>query len=190
MIILNEFKEFIPIIGSLVAALTAGIITFVISVLSKEQKISDFRHSWVEELRKDISEFMSEVDTLKTYIDLRLKHEESKERMYEFLFGTSNSTANIGALFIRIKLRLSHEEHGDFIKDLKSLEHCFHKNMMSDKVYEETTERLIENSHRILKQEWKRVKRGEPVFFTMKWISLSIFVTGIIALPTYIIVNL
>lgn len=46
-------------IATVVATLITGVIAIVNLTLSKEQKVSDFRQSWIDGLRDDLSKFLS-----------------------------------------------------------------------------------------------------------------------------------
>ncbi|MGF7445291.1 hypothetical protein V7P28_16110, partial [Klebsiella michiganensis] len=41
-------------------------------------------------------------------------------------------------------------------------------------------------SHNVLKKEWNRVKRGELLYFSMKWLCIAVFVICLIALAVFI----
>lgn|SRR6266446_644807 len=51
-----------PAIGAVMAAIIAAGISFLVTVLAKEQKTSEFRQAWIDALRKDLSEFIATVD--------------------------------------------------------------------------------------------------------------------------------
>ena len=43
-------------VAALITAIAASATAFLIAVLTKEAKISDFRQAWIDQLRNDISE--------------------------------------------------------------------------------------------------------------------------------------
>lgn len=55
-------------------------------------------------------------------------------------------------------------------------------------------EALISESHTMLKYEWRRVKRGEPIFFATKWLSLvaalAAVAVGIAYLSGHLVISL
>ncbi len=173
-----------PAMGAIAAAIIAGGISFIVTVLAKEQKTSEFRQAWIDALRNDLSDFMSTVDTLSSYI--RLKKGQSSADLLTFLEGRSTDVHRMGVSFNRILLGLNPEEHAELENRLKGL-----LSVMSsyDKASdEEHVDRLINNvideSRRILKAEWKRVKRGESVYRITKYVSLALFVIAVVLAVT------
>ena len=58
------------VIGGFVAALIAAAVAFVGLVVSKEQKVSEFRQVWIYRLRRDLSRFIA---LLKASIKLKTR---------------------------------------------------------------------------------------------------------------------
>ncbi len=47
--------------GAILAAVIAGAFSFLSLVMSKEQKVSEFRQDWINSLREDICKFVSAI---------------------------------------------------------------------------------------------------------------------------------
>jgi hypothetical protein len=54
-------------IATTVAAIIAGTIAFLSTILAKEQKTSEFRQNWIDALREDIADFVGESDVFFGY---------------------------------------------------------------------------------------------------------------------------
>ena len=72
-------------VGSIIAAAIAGLVVFVSTVLTKEQKTSEFRQAWIDELRKDISQFISGATEVTA-----LMREKAGDKQSQIDFATDN----------------------------------------------------------------------------------------------------
>ncbi|BBC41815.1 hypothetical protein PDPE_1-02656 [Photobacterium damselae subsp. piscicida] len=58
------------VIGALFTAMIAGFFAFINLISSKEQKVSEFRQDWINQLRDAISEYISSL----SYLSILYKH--------------------------------------------------------------------------------------------------------------------
>lgn len=165
-------NEFIPIVGPVVAALIAGGVAYLASVLTKESKVSEFRQAWIDGLRNDMSEFVSIFYFIATDIgDLSMKdslsgwHQKNKD---EFL--------KIEAMQARIELRLNPTEHGNLISMVRGLARLDAEVVAVHVRRVEKVNELLAETQFVLGTEWKRVKRGEAIYRLTKWISLGLLI--------------
>ena len=56
---MNPSSELVAAVATIAAALVAGLVSFIVTVLSKEQKTSEFRQAWIDALRSDIADFVA-----------------------------------------------------------------------------------------------------------------------------------
>ena len=168
-----------PAIGTIVAAFIGGGISFIVTVLTKEQKTSEFRQAWIDGLRNDLSDFMSTVDTLCSFI--RLKKSESSSAILSFLEERSLDVHRMGVSYNRILLGLNPKEHGELERRLKKLLSVMasYKTATDANHVDNLVNDVIEESRKVLKEEWKRVKRGEIVYRFTKYTSLTVFVAAV-----------
>ncbi|WP_157681968.1 hypothetical protein [Burkholderia ubonensis] len=167
-------------VGSIVAAAIAGLVVFVSTVLTKEQKTSEFRQTWIDELRKDISQFISgatEVTAL--YRSKAGKPDEQKK----FIDDNFELIQGLQSVEHRIVLRLNPKEHAELIRQVSNFRGGLIAayaggNRKSEE--ERLTKELLDTTKSVLSEEWKRVKRGEPTFRIVKWIAVVAF--GILGL--------
>lgn len=171
-------------IGPIIAAIFGGLATYLISVISKEQKTSEFRQQWIDELREDLSQFSAEAYELFSFVHHQYSKSASKENNDEFLENLFDHTMKVETAKNRIILRLNRKEHQKLLDLLKNYEI---KIPLAYDTLEDEDERKNElnkivasflmESQNVLKNEWERVKNGEPIFRYTKWISLS-FIAG------------
>ncbi|WP_236184305.1 hypothetical protein [Pseudomonas juntendi] len=176
---MEQIKVLIPIIGPVVAALIAALITFVVAVLSKENKTSEFRQAWIESLRNDVSELLGEFNVLEGVYDITIDHElegkEGQAQINEFWKQHHKEYAKIDSLCSRIVLRLNAEEHVALIAKVRKLEGSIGK---GQKVSVRLCEELVHDFAVVFKKEWGRVKDGETVFRRMKFAAVVVLLMG------------
>lgn len=169
-------------IGSIIAAAIAGVVVFISTMLSKEQKTSEFRQTWIDELRKDISKYISGSTEV---ITLYYSKNNDKKNQEKFLDDNFELIHELQTLEHRIILRLNQEEHRELIKKIKKFREelsDIYKNKQShiNRKEEENIviDELIFETKKILNYEWKRVKKGEVTFRITKVVSLVVVVLG------------
>ncbi|ORM64193.1 hypothetical protein PRCB_01240 [Pantoea rodasii] len=183
--------------GPIIAAMIAGFIAFIGMIITKENKVSEFRQAWINEFREEIS-FLIESYKKWVYNDKNYETHLSISRMYladpesaknhreqskVYEIAISEARNEIERYTGRIKLRLNSdinrrrvaEKELDSLidnllktKDIKSAE------ILSDKIYL--------NSSLILSTEWKVVKKGEESYIKSKKFLhyVAIFVSAIV----------
>ena len=161
-----------PLSGPVIAALIAGFISFVVTVLAKDQKTSEFRQAWIDGLRSDVSELAGHAFAMASV--LRIKHELGEETT-QYVLNRHDDFAKMEGLITKIHLRLNPKEHKDIIALLKKF-----SDDAGGSAYDHDKEvsEIVSAIHNELGKEWGRVKRGEPSFRMLKWISFSTIVAG------------
>jgi uncharacterized protein YaaR (DUF327 family) len=176
--------------------ISAGIVSSIIGLLglmiSKENKVSEFRQKWIDELRNEISSTLSyssaiiatayEICRYETSNIEPEKLDKQKEKLRNYLL-------EFNQLMTRIKLRTNKNNLNDseFLDAINKFDNCvetlFYKIENHDiqdlkgdndhfvlgtsqiyKNFQEVEKKLLETSNKLLKIEWERVKNGEPVF--------------------------
>ena len=170
-----------PAIGAIIAAIIAGGISFVTAVLSKDQKTSEFRQAWIDAFRNDIAEYASLFLNISDGVRIIVQRGDSKSQIREYIESKSELFVRMALTETRIKLRANPVEHEELLNVISSIK----KYPRSDKSFDPVAaEALIESmtkeTQNILKREWKRVKRGEPVFVFTKFMSLIIILVAVL----------
>lgn len=167
-------------IGAVCAAMISALMVFLSTVFSKEQKISEFRQSWINEFRQEMAEFMACI-CQSISVTANMREEEYEERK-KFYFDNLSVLQRSEHLRIALLLRLNPIEHkilvgyiANYIDDM--LKEFSIKPRGSDRG-DALTARLLEETQRVLRYEWKRVKRGESIFKWTKWISLGALIVS------------
>ena len=167
-------------IGAIAAAIVVGGISFIISVLAKDQKTSEFRQEWIDGLRNDIAELISLFFVISDIVRIEIGVGKTKEEIIAHLTEKDEHFCKLEMVYARIKLRINPHEHIKLLSALSAIKGYFGSNQILDsKVAESLVDELVKESQMILKREWKRVKRGEPVFVATKVVSLLILITAL-----------
>jgi len=168
--------------SAVLAATLAGLVAFIVSVLSKDQKTSEFRQAWIDSLRKEIAVYISKNTAFMQVVRIQQSRLNADEDIGEYVLSERfQDMLDIEALRATILLRLNPIEHKALITLINNI---YGKNGIatpdSYTSNEQRIEALLIEAQRLLKYEWGRVKKGEPVFFWTKWLSLTAAVTAIL----------
>lgn len=173
---MEKMTSVIPIVGPVVAAALTAAIAFVVSVLAKENKTSEFRQAWIEGLRNDVAELLGDFNILEISLAIYVGHSgsnnERRARADKFLSDNRSEYAKLDALCNKVILRLNPSEHLSLIEKMRVLEGSIGK---GSKVSHTLCRELVDEFSIVLKTEWGRVKSGEPTFQMTKKVALIAF---------------
>lgn len=167
----------IAAIATLFAAGIAATVSLVVSVLTKEQKTSEFRQQWIDGLRSDVSEWLGEVAALHR---LNLKQAASDPATNaSSLHERYGNFVKVRMLALRVELRLNPEEHIAMLQEIKKLKAAMATT--EEGAVQAFIESIAKECKEILKTEWDRVKLGEPAFIRTKKIAASLIAAAVLA---------
>ena len=131
-------------IGSLFAAIVAALLSFLALQKTGRSKIAEFRRIWIEELRSDISEVLTYC--LNNHADQTV---EEKISLWEATF--------------RIELRLNplEDDHKELLRliDILNTERVTVDLENREKVLKPYYGKIMDQSRKILRTEWKRLSQ-------------------------------
>ena len=175
--------------GAITAAVIAGIFSYITLVAAKESKISEFRQNWINDLRNEISKYISSINGLIEYLRitnrgqalLPIKAMDKKNDKSDLYSQMLNSK-------ISILLRINDNEKDEKFKKIndKVLEHVeniyndFENGRFNDA--ETKINKLVSKSRELLKYEWDRVRDGERNYAKTKKVALVTVIISIILL--------
>ena len=176
------------VIASVLAALIAAGISFIHLTLTKEQKISDFRQTWIDGLREDLSTFFSLSRAMaRATEEVRLSEEQKSNSKFGFTEDqVREMRLPVAQAYYKIKLRLNAGE-AYHIQLLRLIDDALAAQISSTRMDSDGTktipalESAVEYSRHVLKTEWNRVKLGEPNFRRARtWIPIIILILVIV----------
>ena len=165
-------------IGAIAAAAIAATLAFLGLLVSKEQKTSEFRQAWIDSLRDDLAQLLSSTHVVADAYTAGIVNQDGADwaAMREDMLA-----ANSAEVKIRLRLNPKEKQSQEIIKLMQELHESYvddHFRPNYDAI-RRIENQLIAEAHILLKKEWQRVKRGEPVFYVVKWLSLLLSVAGI-----------
>ena len=180
-------------IGVILSAVITGFISIVNLILSKEQKISEFRQNWIDELRKDLSSYSCNVQFIAGRLDAefpnRTENNFNASELKSFYASANKEYINSIDAYHRVLLRLNSEEDDILLKLLEKSDLLFHSKKINFKELADIQEDIIKESQQLLKREWKRVKKGEVPFRATKWISSLVLISALLASMYFYSIN-
>lgn len=161
----------------IIAALIAAFIAFIGFILTKENKISEFRQQWIDSLRADLAELLSILNKMSdSYSSSSIKIPGRSVDYSSMLL--SQHKESIVRQVTKIKLRLNPEEKdSEFKIALDKVEKLVSNPIQVPRIKNVIAE-LEDSGHKLFKAEWERVKKGEPWFYWSKIATLSLFSIG------------
>ena len=168
-----------PALATLTAAFIAGFVAFLSSVLSKEQKTSEFRYAWLNSVLDDIAKFTGAAESISAAAWSHFKT-EGKEKVQAFLANAEPQIRELLAAYYRARIRLYPEEHQQVLEALDRLRALLLNGVPDPAKVDPLVRDVVRVSHDALKEEWRRVKRGEMTFRLTKYISLGVFLATVV----------
>lgn len=171
-------------IGAVGAAAIAGLVSMLGLIIGKEQKVSEFRQVWIDQLRKCVVDYLVSINAVCDILRLQ----------------KSGGEADNAALLDNYKL-LNEASHGitlrvnDAETPAKALLASMNEfeqlaqdnNSLTPEKIKQVEDRFVQAAKELLKFEWTRVKRGERVFVWTKRIILLgiVLMLGLLGLTWY-----
>lgn len=174
-------QALIPI-GVIIAALIAGFFSVLNLIVSKEQKVSEFRQQWIDSLRQELADHMAAVVSLSSI------YENGQHLDKELTKSANEVRQRVTSTFISIKLRINPEDSDLKIRKmnievLRLLDEG--RVLFNEGKWKEARLKCNEitgASIPMLKEEWKRVKKGENIYVWSKRIAIGLFLVSLSAL--------
>jgi len=171
--------------GVIAAALIAGFFSFLNLVISKEQKVSEFRQAWIDKLREDVSKYVASITYLASANDTWIgQGRQDVLKHYEAMRSSFNEASQA---FTSIALRLNPSDSNSAtrqkIQEFLAAMSAVRKAVRDDKYDDarEVADTLSEKMQPILKYEWERVKKGELIYRVTRAAAILIVVVGLLA---------
>lgn len=163
-------------LGAIGAALIAAVVSLVGLVVAKDQKTSEFRQAWVDALRAEIVEYLIHVNSIADAHRQQYANFAEKRAALSPLYTCLNRSA------FAIGLRLNPEESRSkaIIAAMRNLQSGLAGETMTADAIRPLEAELLAAAQRLLKFEWKRVKRGE-IGFQIARVAACILLVGCVA---------
>ena len=162
--------------STLWAAIIGGGVAYISLVISKEQKISDFRQALIDSLRLESSTCVSLLIKLHSY--LLMKSEGNEIGINDVL--PDIAELNIALNSLHMRLNPKNKDSKDLMLAIEEIENYFNS---TEGVLEELKpliDKIRPLSKIILKNEWDRARDGETWFRASKIIAGTVVILGLL----------
>ena len=158
------------------AALIAGGASFLGLLITNQSKVSGFRQEWIDALRDSVATLISDVFTI--------NDDQSTPRKVSNLDACFTEMHKANAL-ISLRLNFEEQESLAIIAALTALKDVIYTEGSTYKEVALKVDALIKATNVVLKNEWRRVKKGEAIY---RWTFRAILI-AIIALLIVLLVR-
>jgi len=171
------------------AALIAGVASFLGLLITNQSKVSEFRQEWIDALRSEVATLISAVFTIQDVQSRNKSRARSGEIAQELQVNNAGGS-NLDQVFtelhksnalISLRLNMKEKESRAIIDAMAALRTVIYD---ADAGFEQVAVKVNDLTHAtqlVLKNEWRRVKRGEAVYrWTFRAAVLSIFILLIV----------
>ena len=175
--------------GAIVAAIITGIFSYITLIATKESKISEFRQNWINDLRNEISQYISSIHGL---IEHLIRDNQGQAISTNKFMEKKNDHSELYNKMLNSKisilLRINDNEREKEFKNINDavLEHVekIH-NDFENKNFQganEKIDQLVSKSRKLLKYEWNRARDGEKNYAKTKTIAFRAVIISIVLL--------
>lgn len=166
-------------IGVIAAAVITGFISVIGLIISKEQKVSEFRQAWIDSLRDEISKLISNANAIHGagMADFQTRSEEWKNVGPNFI-KINEAVANI-----RLRLNSNEKDSQEILETIQQIEALFTDGLSVDYKNLGTLEKnLVAKTQIVLKGEWVRVRKGELVYRVTRNVAITFLIVALLGL--------
>lgn len=170
---MNAIPQYLWVpLGAVTAAFVTGIFSYLALVISKENKVSELRQEWIDELRKELAEFFASVIAVEykirtlsaVYHPNKIPPAEQDKAIFEpYLMGLIAINRALQRLHTEGK---TNAQSAAVVAEIEKIRRLFLENKFREGRDHVDATRSV--AQVLLKSEWERVKKGEPTFYWSK----------------------
>ena len=157
-------------VGAVGAAIIAGLVSLLGLIIGKEQKVSEFRQAWIDDLRKCLVDYLAHINSIADAVRLKKAGGKFDEAVLIADYKALNQ-ANHG-----ITLRVNSEEATSqrLLKAMSDFEELAKSNdTLTLRDIRQVEEQFLGASKDLLKFEWRRVKTGEKTYVIARYVTIT-----------------
>ncbi|SFJ46664.1 hypothetical protein SAMN03159338_1465 [Sphingomonas sp. NFR04] len=153
-------------IGAVGAAIIAGFVSILGLIIGKEQKISEFRQAWIDDLRKGMIAYLVQINAIADAIRARAQPDAPNTTAIIDSYKALNEASH----GIILRINPTEEPAKALLKSMEAFESlaAINANLTPTNI-KAAEEKYVEASKELLKDEWNRVKRGERTYVVSKY---------------------
>jgi hypothetical protein len=178
--------QFYSAIGAIVAALIGGFLSLFSLVTSKEQKLSELRHEWISDFRKELAELIAEMRYSSFWADQFLAEPTNAGKNPYITSDYKTSYLPFAKAFSSLRLRLNPNEANEqrrklysaFLSKMDEIGAAW-KGITFERA-ETLTRELRDLATPLLQSEWKRIEEGNAEHRVLKGCAIAVLSGGLV----------
>ncbi|WP_261641226.1 hypothetical protein [Erwinia mallotivora] len=136
--------------------ITGIAVAFFVAIMARQLKISEFRQIWINEIRKEISEYITKADEWsETYLDYNLESAQEKKAQGYLKLNTLKYEAFRLYRSIEIRFKLDDDEANELLSTLINL---LDPKFSERSAWREEADKGVLQTRMLLKKEWETTK--------------------------------
>jgi|GEM_PF-680877 len=146
--------------GAILAALIAGLVSLLGLIISKEQKISEFRQAWIDGLRENVALVITHIEAIRGAMHAARPAQASwQDRKEHFV------AINQAITCVRLRLDNLEPSSRELLSSLTELEDIAQAgDIATSQLVGPAIDKLTERCRLVMQEEWKRVRDGELTY--------------------------
>lgn len=166
------------IAGTIIAAFIAAVISLLGLLISKENKVSEFRQAWIDALREEIAAVITHAHSIHGAYLAKFSPES------ELWKNVRDDFVRMNEAWAKIKLRLNPDEGPSkaILEALQKHEGLFQQPPPDFSKLGDSDRELLKCTQVVLKEEWEKVKRGERIYRVATWLAGILVIVGLLFL--------
>lgn len=165
-------------IGAITASVIAGVISLLGLLISKEQKTSEFRQAWIDDLRKEVASLIAYANAIHGFAH------GGPKTLAEGWKGVRDDFVGINQAAAMIRLRLNPNEPAsmDILRTIEQIERLLSPGRHVDfNELNDVEKTLAGQTAFVLKTEWNRVRAGEIAYRVARHAAVVFVLVALIA---------
>lgn len=172
--------------GAIFAALIAGLVSLLGLIISKEQKISEFRQAWIDGLRENIALVITHLEAIRGAMHAAQPATAPwQDRKEHFV------AINQAITCVRLRLNPDEDSSQRLLQSLTELETIAQGgDIATSPLVGPAVDKLTDCCNVVMKEEWKRVQDGEKTYRVARYGSIAAVVIALVLLSGIIVSSL
>jgi hypothetical protein len=173
-------------VGAIFAALIAGLVSLLGLIISKEQKISEFRQAWIDGLRENVALVITHLEAIRGAMHAAQPAKASwQDRKDHFV------AINQAITCVRLRLNPDEASSQNLLESLKELENIAQAgDIATSQSVGPAVDKLTERCNVVMKEEWRRVRDGEETYRIARYGSIAAVAIALALLSGMVISSL
>lgn len=175
---------------ALTAATIAGTVALLSLIISKEQKVSEFRQQWIDSLREEVAAVIAHSHG---FHGSSVTNPPSDKSPWD---SVRNDITGISQVSARIYLRLNPDEKNKkekaantaVLEALSEYDSLFGSPPPDILKLRKVSEKLLSATQIVLKINWDRVRKGEPVYRITRFLATMVAVVVVVIIGSLLYV--